>query len=665
MKLRTAWLRFWGTALLVGIAAAVVAAFGELMPLTRTSPFEENNYFGHRLYATGLHLLLQAMHRWLPPLLGLALLLAAALRLGALGRGKARPWLRIGVPLLTLLALLLALLLWAARSYPTRWYLAQIALKHGLQSSWQSLVHSPFTLLLPLAGLLWVHWRLRRARRSAAARPLLPLRPLRRLAMAVAVLLQRLAMAVVALLVLLGVGLHGWAGLLHLQTRQALRGKPNIIFIMVDTLRADHLGCYGYDLPTTPHIDRLAGESTRFAFAIAPSSWTVWSVHALFTAHHPDVIFGGHAAALHTRGVALQPGRFGTGAAPLRYATLAEVLRDRGYGTHAITSNPWLGNFPDNAQGYDWYDDAASKLNAECACTAPHVTRTAIARVAQIKDQDAPFFLFVQYMDPHAPYEQHAEFVFADSPRDLQKGAALPAAVTDAQRRERQQLLRRYNSEIAYTDHAVGELLDNLRHQGLYDDALIVFFSDHGEEFREHGDLEHLTTVYQEVIQVPLLIKWPRQQEGTVVPGAFALLDLYPSLVAHLGFAAPPGLQGQAWPLAQLLRADRPVFSATSTTMRCVIDGQWKYIRQEQPALEQCFDLAADPLEQHNLLGPDAPEAAARLRAAFDAWDAQNVLLQIKYAGTPAEQQRLRAIDPRDLPSSDLLKQLQTLGYLQ
>ncbi|MHB0935141.1 MAG: sulfatase [Armatimonadota bacterium] len=648
------WVRYWGGAVLVGISVAVCAGFVETFPPHATSVAERHNYLGHHLYATLVGLLGANIDRWLLPSIGLVLLGAVLIHVGRLGHGHVRRFLRFGLPLLALIALTVLYL----RSHPDVW-VKTLTIGKSTLAVGRQLVFSPLGLLLPLALFGWLEWRIIRARRRPATAPAPTAQARRRRPIRVPVVflwgvLRRIAAASVTLLLLALAALSLARLYYRWQTPRALQDQPNIIFIMVDTLRADHVGCYGYDLPTTPNIDRFAREATRFEQAIAPSSWTVWSVNSIMTSQYPDVIFSSHQAALKKKGADLrQPMMSGMAGAPLRYTTLAEVLQDRGYATNAVVSNPWLQKEQGNAQGYAWYDDSASRLNTTCDNTSPRVNEVAIKRLAELEDR--PFFMYLVYMDPHGPYLQHDGFRFQDSSQDRHIEAALPKTVTGLQRAERRDALRRYNSEIAYTDAAVGRFLDELKRRKLYDDALIVFFSDHGEEFREHGGTDHMKTVYQEVISVPLIIKFPRQRAARTVPGRFQLLDLYPSVLATLQYdGAPFGLQGNAVKLPGLLRSmNQPVFSATTTTMRCVLDGERKYLNREEPRMEECYDLAADPLEQHNL----GPAAGKDLREKFAAWDERNQLLEARNA-VAGQQGITTSLSQR------LVKQLQAIGYL-
>jgi len=667
MTRRISWMRPWIWAILAGVSVAVIAGCLEAWRTDGRSEFAQNRYFAHGLYATGFRLLAQLVNRWALPATGAAVLLLASIRLGRLARGRARRLVRYGLPVLAVLGLAIA--------YFTVQQAQRILLVGGVTAgiaAVKPMLFSVYALAVPLAGLLWVYWQLLRRRRAArlavsthatmtAQTPALRerWRPVARL---ITGLLVRLLAVGTLLLAVSFFGINLAAVLCGVIARRTVRAQPNIIFIMIDTLRADHLGCYGYELNTTPNLDRFAGESTRFADAIAPSSWTAWSVSSLFTSEYPDVLFMSHAASLE-----IDPDQTDLSCAygpSLRYTTLAEVLHDRGYLTNAIISNPWLNRAPGTTQGYAYYDDSGAKLNSDCSRTSPHVTQQAIKRLRRIHGR--PFFLYLLYMDPHMPYVENEGFTFGDAARDLQQMAYLPRTVTAAQRQERRVALRKYNSEIAYTDHAIGQLFAELKRLNLYDASMIVVFSDHGEEFREHGAIGHCKTVYHEVIRVPLIVKMPHQRRGRVVPGNFPLIDLYPSVLATLQIPARGlALRGDSVNFATLLRsADKPIYSATDSSAKCVTLGRWKYAECPRQATREFFDLATDPLEQRNIL-PTPPAIADRLIADFAAWDAANIRQQFLLLDTDAIRHRMQTLSPESSEQQTLIKQLQTLGYLQ
>jgi len=639
---------------------AVVAGLWEILPLNATSTFEANDYLGYHLFATAVQILAKTIDRWMPAAIGATLLSAALLRIGTLGRGKVRLFLRFVLPLLTFGAVIVIYLL----RYPDHRRMVTQAVRSAIIFCGHHLV-SPYSLLLALALLGWVEWRILRSRRRAAAPDSedAPAAAYRLALFALCrLILRQLAVGVLVLLLLLAAGLNLAWGLYRWHNLAALRSTPNVIFIMVDTLRVDHLGCYGYDLPTTPNIDRFAQTGTRFEQAIAQGSYTPFSVSSLFSSQYPDVLFTTHSGMLERMGVGIQDQIAPTYGTPLAFTTLAEVLHDRGYSTSAVVSNVWIGATPGNMQGYDSYNDKPSTLNRDCNRTSPTVTRDVIARLRQVKDKR--FFMSVAYMDPHYPYCQNPGFTFGESRHDRKVEQSLSHTLTGPPLAKRRRDLARYDSEIAYTDRAIGDLLAELKTQGLYDNALIVFFADHGEEFREHGGVGHGRTVYQELIHVPLIIKLPRQRTGRVVRGNFPLIDVTPSLLSYLGYPRDRfQMQGDAVDLSGVLRCkEKPIFSTGEFFARCIISGQRKYAVSDEDG-RQLLNLAADPLEQHVLPAKQLAEAKT-LVAQFDAWNDYNMQQEVRYAGTKADQQRWQASFANSPSQQAMIKQLKSLGYL-
>lgn len=204
--------------------------------------------------------------------------------------------------------------------------------------------------------------------------------------------------------------------------------------------------------------------------------------------------------------------------------------------------------------------------------------------------------------------------------------------------------LRGYDSEIAFTDHHIGLFLDALKRAGLYDDALILFFSDHGEEFLDHGRFGHQKTVYEEVIQVPLIVKLPRQHGGKIIRGTFPLVDVYPSLLAIDSTALD--LAGEASPFDSLVRSkDKPLYSST--------------VNGVQSVRVASRDLTADPLEQSNLLKTTPKDSAALAALLEEHESAQltnlpNVLHLFRSD---------RGDDPTVITDKALIERLKSLGY--
>lgn len=327
-------------------------------------------------------------------------------------------------------------------------------------------------------------------------------------------------------------------------------GAGNILFVVVDTLRADHLPSYGYRNVTTPNLDRFARDAIRFDAAFANASWTRPSFASILTGRYP---------ASH-RTMAKSD------ALPDALITLPEALQRGGYHTLGVVTNYNIAPFFNFHQGFDRYrylepnfvlgaNDTAAKLLLVQALR--QVIETARAKSGRVEVgsayQDAetvnrelfsqlqrapkqPFFLFAAYMDPHDPYYPHPYDGTAYARAAHQKPTASEAPA----------LLRLYDGEIHYWDEHFGELIGELERRGLYDDLTIVVTADHGEEFQEHGGFWHGTTLYDEALHVPLFIKLPHgQRRGEVIQHFTQSIDLMPSLLKLAGLPIPDGVQGQ------------------------------------------------------------------------------------------------------------------------
>jgi len=296
----------------------------------------------------------------------------------------------------------------------------------------------------------------------------------------------------------------------------------NVILISIDTLRADHLGCYGYFRNTSPHIDRLAAEGTRFDNPFSPAPWTLPAHVSMLTALNParhNVILATHL---------INP----------RITTLAEILRSKGYFTGAFTGGGYVSASYGHAQGFDFYQDRGGTGKR----SAKKLSEWTVKWINY--NRDKKFFLFLHTYQTHSPYSAPPPFgqIFVsenknwkDLDTDLLLGnsrkryAALPEEI-------RQNIIALYDGEIRVTDEEfIGPLIAALKNQGLYDRTMIIFTSDHGEEFYDHGSWLHGQSLYNELIRVPLVIKFPfsKYQNRTISNNA-RLIDIVPTILSEL-----------------------------------------------------------------------------------------------------------------------------------
>jgi arylsulfatase A-like enzyme/Tfp pilus assembly protein PilF len=357
--------------------------------------------------------------------------------------------------------------------------------------------------------------------------------------------------------------------------------RPNVLLVTVDTLRADHLGAYGYAAARTPVVDRLAREGVLVQEAVVQVPQTRPSHASIFTGRNP-----------YEHGIrdnASRPLKPGT-------LTLASVLRGAGYDTAAF-----IGGFPVSRasgldQGFSTYDDPfgtgemATTHGGEMERRAEAVVEPALRWLR--RSRAAPFFAWVHLFDPHTPYEPPAAFVNKARP---------------------------YDGEVAYADAQIGRLLAWLDQSGQRARTLVVVTSDHGEGLGEHGEDEHLFFVYDSTLRVPLILAWPgRLPAGARVTGQFRSIDLMATLLDLAGVPAPPSSGASR---AAALRAGGRIPDNESyaeslygqlhfgyAPLRALRAEGWKYI--EAPRAE-LYRLAEDPGETKNLLEPRASVASA------------------------------------------------------
>ena len=414
------------------------------------------------------------------------------------------------------------------------------------------------------------------------------------------------------LLVLIALGVLAVSCRLPIQ-----RGRWNVLVVVVDTLRADHLGAYGYRRPTSPRFDALAAESYLFTDARAQSACTFPSVNSLLTSRYPNRFLGQPSGAM---GI------------PAGTPSLAELLRPRGWSTAAVSASAVVRERPSRhnpfggfGRGFDHFDERCVWRDAAC------VTRRGLESVARLRE---PFFLYLHYLDPHGPYDPPQPFrkrfrsgrttqpwVLRGNPNPLARmldGAGGEVAYRPADLRFLQGL---YDGEIAFFDSQLGGLLDELRERKLLGRTIVAVVADHGESFLEHGTVKHCRSVFDSEVKTPLLLRLPRQRAGARLAGAVQNLDLVPTLLDLLGLPVEGrGFEGRS--LVGRLEGEPPAGELAFAAMgaqRSVADGRHKLIADLGNGSWRLFDLRADPGELRDVAAR-APEPLARLRTALLGW---------------------------------------------
>lgn len=425
---------------------------------------------------------------------------------------------------------------------------------------------------------------------------------------------------------------------------------PNVVMIVVDTLRSDHLGCYGYHRDTSPNIDRFAAGAVRYANAYAAAPWTTPSVGSLLTSRYPSEL-----------GIVAEPNRLDD-----RFVLLSEALAGEGYATGAVVSHFFLGSEWNFDQGFGAFDE--SNVLGHAGISSPGTTESALRLLRAGKDLQ-PFFLFVHYFDPHYDYFEHPGHRFSNPEYrgPIRSGARfeeLMEQIPSLTEEDRLQLVDLYDSEISFTDAHIGRLLDAVGELGLGDDTVVVLTADHGEELLDRGGIGHGHSLYNEQIAVPLIIRYPGGAPA-VVERSVGLIDVYPTLLAHLRVGIDHRISGRSFLGIERRGAPaRAVFSESEWgAVRGAIAGPLKLLHHLPDGPQRLFDLRTDPGETRDLLprlavGWDpatapglAPAAHAELREQLAAW--MQVMERSRRKGTEV-----------DLSEEDRA-QLRALGYLR
>jgi arylsulfatase A-like enzyme len=432
---------------------------------------------------------------------------------------------------------------------------------------------------------------------------------------------------------IIGAGVHATHARSVASSTVTQPGGPNVLLISIDTLRPDHLGCYGYERPTSPALDALAAEGARFTTAVSPTSWTLPAHMTLLTALPPEV-----------HGVIDDGLRLDAST-----VTLAEVLRARGYATAGFVSGPYLDAGYGFARGFDHYDDySAVRLSQPAvhrARTSPALFGVLDAWLEEWHVAPAPrkpFFVFLHMWDVHydfnppPPYDTLFDPTYTGDVdgEDFETGTQVYAGMPA---RDLEHVIALYDGEIRYTDEWVGRIVDALRRRGVLDETVTIVTSDHGEEFFEHGMKGHRNGLYDESIRVPLVIRHPTAiPPGTVVDRQVRLMDVAPTVLALTTTPPPPtfGLPQTAelyaarslLPLIQGTAPDQPsppAFADLHPHVQSAIRHESKKLIQTPftDPKDHLFDLQKDPNEQTNLATTD-PQSKTALEQELAAWHA-------------------------------------------
>lgn len=442
--------------------------------------------------------------------------------------------------------------------------------------------------------------------------------------------------------------------------------QPNVILLVMDSVRVTNLSCYGYDRPTTPNIDALAKQSTLYQQAISPGCWTL-PVHAS--------LFTGLYALNH--GVTVSKD-----ALPEQFPTLARRLQQAGYQTACFSNNAYISDATGLDQGFDTVEDVwratnprgiertnmskrIKNLRSKGAWTKPIIAllhgamraravvktrrsqKDSGARLTNAKIQswlresrrpDAPFFLFVNYMECHEryspPYPYNRRFMPARfSPWRVAQVSPIKAEILNGSAKRRAddiEIMRAlYDGALSYLDDVIGELVRFVESLGVLDDTILVITSDHGDSLGEHNHLGHRMTLYEQLVHVPLVVRYPaRFAAGAQVAQQVQLGDLFSTFLELAGadmsdvdangfqsLLDPPPAAARSFTVAE----NTEPISLNNTKTRMIRTDQYKYIWKSNHQHE-LYDLTGDPSETQNVVAAQ-PEVARSLLEQLEAWE--------------------------------------------
>jgi arylsulfatase A-like enzyme len=459
--------------------------------------------------------------------------------------------------------------------------------------------------------------------------------------------------------------------------------KPNIIWIVMDTARGDRFSSYGHETHTTPNVDEFRKDAVMFSDAVSAAPWTIPSHASMFTGTDPST----HGAHFSNEGTLKHP-------LVNENVTIAEILKGNGYKTAAFIANyAALRRSYGFGQGFDLYYDQPSRfvrfywgqvfsriypsirykdyLRINRFLLSSEINPMALHWLEENKENN--LFLFINYMECHAGYnyipgEFSEEFdsynekalnLFAQTMKKeivYNKKSITPS--------EHAVLANAVDARLKYLDHNIGKFFDALKEMGIYDDALIIVTSDHGTLWGEHNSFGHMVDLYNELIHIPLIAKYPlAANKKGISDKRVQSIDIMAEILDYLGIAAPEGIQGQPFEeathtvVAEVFRSKMSKMTKLNPEryyrdLKALYssDGKYKYI-QASNGQSMLFDLVNDPFEQNNLLG-QMPGLEAKFNNQLLKW--QESIIPV--VNSPIKQ---------NIDRKKLIKDLRALGYIK
>ncbi|MCD6099139.1 MAG: sulfatase [Candidatus Marinimicrobia bacterium] len=464
--------------------------------------------------------------------------------------------------------------------------------------------------------------------------------------------------------------------------------RPNIILISIDTLRADHLSCYGYHRETTPNIDRIAEGGVLFKNAYSTAVWTPPAHASMLTGLYPS-----------------QHGVVDQNKLDKNIPTIAEVLQRNGYRTAGFVNNSQVGALVGLDRGHDdffevWRGISAkdvlgrvvrkvTKLRGVSDNGAEKTNQLVLKWLQKNRSDFQPFYLFIHYIDVHNPLKAPYPFRFRYLTKSVRKNVDMKKIWKVAHNplicftdqielttEEIEALICLYDEEIAYLDHKIGELLDHLREWKLLDNTLLIITADHGEHFGEHNLYSHVASLYEPVIHIPFIVRYPDIIEsGIKIEKIVQLVDIFPTIlsVAHINYTVDNGMIGRdllsvrnsekyheyiiaEWEgripyfvKKRMQKSKQPINIAIFEHKQMMIrKNNYKYILTSE-GKEELYNLSSDASEVNNIINKER-KFADFLKIILDKW--YTSLREAKHEENPNE------ID------EDIKKNLEALGYM-
>lgn len=434
---------------------------------------------------------------------------------------------------------------------------------------------------------------------------------------------------------------------------------PNVLLIVVDTLRKDHLGCYGHTRNTSPNIDELAKRGIVFENCYSQSSWTLPSVATIMTSLYPSV----HKSV----GVKRKLG--------INYVTVTEVMKNNFYKTVGVISHVFVSSEYRFGQGFDVFDESCllnEFSDVGKSSTSEYLGEKAIKYIR--KNKNNRFFMYIHFFDPHFNYILHKEFNYfpeyegqLGSNQDIRELLSLRPKMKS---RDIDYLKSLYDSEISYTDKCIGQILNELERLDLYDNTMVILTADHGEEFMERNWIGHTRTLYGELINVPLIIKLVNSERGGFRTNRnVGVIDIFPTIIRACGIDLNGKIKTQGKDLLKAVREGKgdekrdPIFSEVNFSdggynkeveafKKSIICERWKMIKNLEDNSIELYDLNNDQKEEDNVAMYNQ-DVVAKLNKQLRKWQEENLDFF-------AHKKREDRTDIRN----DLKEKLKNLGYI-